>query len=156
VPKLLLPLHHYDESGRVKPASSHYWLSFYLSRSLLIALLALSDRQHSSELLRLIYPQQQYLYWGIGVGLPAVLGLLILTFREKLTTHRCFRLFTWLKPSFTLAAILDICLHLYLAKQHLWQFSWVIALSLLFDLLSLLYILRDKHLSLFVRDWRHP
>jgi len=156
VPKLLLPLDHYDEAGRVKPASSHYWLALYLSRSLLVALLALSDRQHSSELLRLIYPQQQYLFWGIGVGLPAVLGLLILSFREKLVTHRCVLLFTWLKPSFTAAALLDICLHLYLANLHLWQFSWVIALSLLFDLLSLLYIWRDKHLSLLVRDWRHP
>lgn len=152
--KLLLPLKYYDEAGRVKPAAALYLCIVFLSRSLLILIGSVSVRENGEQLLALFYPEKGYLYISLAIAFPAFLALLLLGFREKIwNADRCW-MFSFIKPLLILSVLADLGLHIMLASIAHWQFSWVIALTLLIDLLILYFLLQDKHTRLMLVDWK--
>jgi len=62
-------------------------------------------------------------------------------------------LFPLITPLLFMGLVLDLGFHVLLAHQQRWQFSWIIAITLLLDLLCLYFVVRDKHLALMVKDW---
>jgi hypothetical protein len=152
--KMLLPLKYYDESGRVKPALALYFCIMLLSRSLLILIGSVSVRENGEQLLALFYPEKQYLYISLFIAFPAFVALLLLWFREKIwQTNRCW-LFSCIKPLLIFSVMADLCLHIMLACIGHWQFSWVIALTLLIDSLIFYFLVKDKHTQLMLVDWK--
>lgn len=152
--KLLLPLKYYDEAGRVKPAVSLYLCIAFLSRSLLILVGSVSVRENGEQLLALFYPERQYLYASLAIAFPAFLALLLLGFREKIWhAGRCW-MFSWIKPLLIFSVFADLGLHIMLASTEQWQFSWVIAITLLLDLLIFYFLIKDKHIQLMLIDWK--
>ena len=151
--KLLLNLNYYDEAGRVKPSSALLWVVVFLCRSLLILIMAVAIRQDGNMILRLFYPEEKYLYIGLAVSLPAFIGYLLIAFREKLAGKQQYWLFHLIKYLLFIACFSDFVYQCYLANLHYWQFSWTIAVILLADIWVGFFVLRDRHLRLFVEDW---
>jgi hypothetical protein len=152
--KLLLPLKYYDEAGRVKPAISLYICIAFLTKSLLILIGSVSVRANGDQLLALFYPERQYLYISLCIAFPAFLALLLLGFREKIwQADRCW-MFLLIKPLLILSVLTDLGLHIMLAGIAQWQFSWVIAITLLIDALVFYFLLKDKHTKLMLKDWK--
>ncbi|MFT5837553.1 MAG: hypothetical protein ACI9UT_000038 [Flavobacteriales bacterium] len=152
--KLLLPLKYYDDAGRVKPALAVYFCIAFLSRSLLILIGSASVRENGEQLLALFYPDKQYLYVNIAIAFPAFLALLLLGFREKIwKANRCW-IFSCIKPLLIFSVLADLVLHIMLANISRWQFSWVIAITLILDLLIFYFLIKDKHTQLMLMDWK--
>lgn len=152
--KLLLPLKYYDDAGRVKPAAGLYLCIVFLSRSLLILIGSVSVRENGDQLLALFYPEKQYLYISLSIAFPAFLALLLLGFREKIWhANRCW-MFSCIKPLLIFSVLADLSLHIMSANVEHWQFSWLIALTLLLDLLVFYFLVKDKHTLLMLTDWK--
>lgn len=152
--KLLLPLKYYDEAGRVKPSLFLYVCIAFVARSLLILMGSVSVREYGEQLLALFYPDKQYLYVSLIIAIPAFLTLPLLGFREKIwQASRCW-MFDWIKPLLVLSVLADLVLHFMLANMTHWQFSWVIAMTLLMDLFIFYFLLKDQHTRLMLIDWK--
>lgn len=152
--KMLLPLKYYDEAGRVKPAMTLYICIGFLCRSLLVLIGSVSVRENGDQLLAFFYSNKHYLYISLGIAFPSFLTLLLLGFREKIWKADRSWLFSYIKPLLILSVLADFGLHIVLATAKHWQFSWVIALTLIFDVLVFYFLLRDKHTQLMLRDWK--
>lgn len=151
--KLLLDLKHYDEAGRVKPASGLFCCVLFLSRTWLIFVLTIASGHDSNSILTWFYPKKNYLYLGMFIGLPAFFAYTIVSFREKLNQTMRIRLIKWVVFLLLISCMTDMAYHIYLANRNMWQFSWNISIVLLVDMLIMLYVLRDKHLRLLIYDW---
>ncbi|MEP2651422.1 MAG: DUF2919 family protein [Paraglaciecola sp.] len=152
--KLLLPLKFYDASGRVIPSLSLYLCLLYLSRSFLIFIASLSGRDSSDTLLRIFYPETNFLYISLAIGLPTLAVLVIVGFREKIWRNHKTWLFGFVKPCIIASVTGDLSFNLMLAKLNNWQFSWVIAVTTLVSFFCLYFILKDNHIRLMLLDWK--
>jgi phosphoglycerol transferase MdoB-like AlkP superfamily enzyme len=104
----------------------------------------------------MFYPEKQYLYISLATATPAFAALLLLGFREKIwNTNKCW-IFTCIKPLLIFSVLTDLSLHTMMASLDRWQFSWVIAFTLLIDLLIFYYLIKDKHTKLMLIDWKIP
>lgn len=151
--KLLLPLKHYDDAGRVKPPLGAYLCGLFLCRSIIVLVAALSSSQYSNELLNVVYPQKILLYANIVLALPVLASLGIIGFREKIWAKGACWLFLLIKPCLLVTALGELLFYLSLANYHHWEFSWIIALTILLSILCLYYLIKDKHLIYMLKDW---
>jgi hypothetical protein len=152
--KLLLPLKYYDDAGRVKPAVALYVCIAFLSRSLMILIGSVSVRENGDQLLALLYPEKQYLYISLAIAFPTFMALLLLGFREKIwKADRCW-IFSCIKPLLIFSVLADLGLHIMLANIGHWQFSWLIAFTLLLDSLTFYFLVKDKHTQMMLMDWK--
>lgn len=152
----MLALKYYDEAGRVLPSAGLYWCLLYMCRSYLVFIAALSFRQDSSSLLAIFYPDKGYLYTSLFCAIPTLLVLLVMSFREKVRHKEHCWLFTLIKPLMLATLAADIAFHLAIANKQYWGFSWLIALTLLVDMLCLYFVGKDRHLSFMLKDWAKP
>lgn len=152
--KILLPLKYYDEAGRVKPAVPLYLCIAFLCRSLLVLIASVSVRDNSEQLLAWFYSDKHYLYLSLGIAIPSFAGLLLLGFREKIWSSNRAWMFSYIKPLLIFAVLADLGLHIKLASMQHWQFSWVIAFTLILDSLFFYFLLKDKHTQLMLKDWK--
>ncbi|MDU0355473.1 DUF2919 family protein [Paraglaciecola aquimarina] len=53
-----------------------------------------------------------------------------------------------------ISSLADLGAHVFFAHLQHWQFSWIIAFTLLIDIFCLYYLSRDKHISFMLQDWR--
>jgi hypothetical protein len=153
---MLLPLKHYDDSGRILPAGALYLCLLYLCRSYFVFIASLSFRQDSNALLAIFYPDTRYFTVSLLIALPAVLVLLVVSFREKFWIKGLCWPFKLVKPLMFVTLLADGVFHVVAARQQYWQFSWLIAITLLIDALCLFFVLKDRHLKLMLQDWLKP
>jgi hypothetical protein len=154
--RLLLPLKHYDEAGKVKPPVALYWCALFLCRSLVVLVGALSSRQYGNELLALFYSESRYLYMNLIVAMPTLISLIIIGFRETSWVENRSWLFVCIRPLMIFSALVDFSFHIFFANLHHWQFSWVISFTFLLDSLCLYFLIKDKHILMMIKDWRSP
>ncbi|MEP1449222.1 MAG: DUF2919 domain-containing protein [Paraglaciecola sp.] len=152
--KILLPLKYYDEAGRIKPAVALYVCIGFLCRSLLVLIGSVSVRENGEQLLALFYSNKHYLYISLAIAVPSFLTLLLLGFREKIWKADRSWLFSYIKPLLIFSVLADLGLHIMLAMAHHWQFSWVIAVTLILDVLFLYFLIRDRHTRMMLTDWK--
>lgn len=151
--KLLLPLNHYDESGRIKPPRFFWWGSLFLAKSYFIFVLSLSNFRDSDQLLEIFYPDQNELYFGFAIGLWACLAMAIVAYREKWWDTPWHQLRLWVKPLLFIAVGLDVLHQLQLAANADWQYLWHVATFLLIDFIILYWLIKSRHLRYMVSDW---
>ncbi|MDN4500957.1 DUF2919 family protein [Alteromonadaceae bacterium BrNp21-10] len=151
--KLLLPLKHYDEQGRVKPLVSIICCLAFLCRGYILFILSMSYRQDSTFLLRLFYPQTHDFYASLAVGLPAFIIVALVVYRDKIWRAERLYYFKLIWPLLLLSLVADGALHLLMAQQSHWAFSWVIAGTLLIDASWLFYVSRSRYLDVMLGDW---
>ncbi|GAB3038409.1 DUF2919 family protein [Bowmanella dokdonensis] len=150
--RTILPLHYYDEEGRLKASRWMYASLLFLMRGYLVAIASLTYRQDTGLLLSLFYPDRHYFYLSLATGLPAMLLLVVVWWRHKFRQWAPW-LFACFRPLLQMSLVADLLLHLWMGQHQHWQFSWLIALTLLLDLLLLLYWRRSGKQRQILKDW---
>lgn len=153
---LPLPLHCYDEAGRVKPPLWLYWGLVFACTDWFVVIFAVALRGQTQTLLGLFYPAQNVLTASLVLTIPFLVVLILLSQRERLWKKN---LTAWRKALVPLIFIGIISSVITLA-WHVWlshgRFEFLPALRLLYLLVGGAIILRSRHLSLMVADWKKP
>jgi hypothetical protein len=63
-------------------------------------------------------------------------------------------MFSCIRPLLIFSVLADLVLHIVMANIKNWQFSWLIAITLLLDLLVFYFLIKDKHTLLMLVDWK--
>lgn len=145
--KKIYPLHYYDKDGYLKPPKVFYISIIYLLRGYIIVALASSYGTDTSALLGIFYPQITLLYMHLVIGLPALLAFLLLTARFTLREQQRLWPLKCIKPLLLIALLLDIVLHVYIAKLQYWQFDWVLGMQLLLSLFLIMFNLKKSFIT---------
>ena len=150
---LLLPLHCYDEAGRVKPPRLLWWCCGFLAKSLLIYVVALTVQGESRQFLDLFYANRQQFLLGLALSILPFFVVLLVSFRERWFNGRVSSLAHIIRPMLVLAVLLDITHLVFEAHHTKWQFSWSIALFILINGFWLYWLVTSTHLKLMEQDW---
>ncbi|MFT5277395.1 MAG: hypothetical protein ACI97K_001443 [Glaciecola sp.] len=152
--KLKLPLHKYDDSGRVKPP----WLLFlclcFFARSVIVFIASLSFRQDSSLLLEIFYPVKYQFYLSLSTAIPAILTLLFFGLRERLWKASKGAFYLGLPFIFAYLLLSDLVIQIYILRAQHFAFAWPTALTLVTAIVFGWYLLTSKHFRLMLADWR--
>lgn len=134
------------------PLPAPWWLCLLLwCRGYWLLLLALASRSQSGELLGLVYPDPVQLYWALGWGTPALLVWLASAYRQRTPHPLAHALWCQGRPLCFISALGELGNLLYGLYLSDGAFSWPVALLLLAQLTSLVYLLRSRRLKgLFV------
>ncbi|MBN7820715.1 DUF2919 family protein [Bowmanella yangjiangensis] len=151
--KAILPLKYYDNEGRIKPSWPVFVSLLVLMRAFLVFIASISYRPDTGLLLSLFYPDRHYFYASMLVGLPALLVMSAVLWRHWLREHWRGG-FLLLKPLVMLALLADLLLHVHMANHGHWAFSWLLAVTILADMLMLMYWLRSRTLRMMLQDWQ--
>lgn len=151
--RLPLPLHYYDDTGRIVPPRSFWWALVFLAKSWLIFIGSVTIRGKESEILAFWYPHKADLYLALGLGLPALIALLLCSNRERLW-KKDFRKWVYL----LVICLVSACLgQLGYYGMRVWnthfKYDHATAMGLIGILLIIGYILRSRHLRLMYQDW---
>lgn len=149
-----IALSHFDNNGRIKPHWA-FWVSvLFLLRSYAVLVAALSFRQDSSALLSVFYPQQAALYQSLLSGIPVLVAIGCVSFREALAKRALSWPFKCIIPLLVLGLVGDMCHYLWVAVEMHWRFSWAAAIAFAGNVIVALYLFRSRLLRAFVDDWR--
>ncbi|MFQ3250759.1 DUF2919 domain-containing protein [Glaciecola sp.] len=152
--RLKLPLHKYDEAGRVKPP----WLLFvclcFLARGIVVFIASLSFRQDGGLLLSIFYPVKSQFYLSLFTAIPAILTLFFLGFRERIWKAQLGMCYLSLPIVLAYLLISDLLIQLYILRAQHFAFAWPTALTLCCVLLLGWYLVTSKHMRIMLADWR--
>lgn len=151
---LMLPLHHYDDQGRIKPPWPLYLTLFFLIRGYLIFIASASYMADGSVLLKVFYPDKAEFYASLWLGFPSLLLLVLLVWRQRILDSPWRGVFRCLWPLTLCSLLADLGVHLHHAWQSQWLFSWPLALTLVLDGVLLGYWSRSRLLRLMLFDWQ--
>lgn len=151
--KLLLPLHCYDEGGRVKPPLMLWFYIAFIAKSMLILIAALTNRQTTSAMLDIFYPLKNHFYIGLMLGAFGLLIALICGFREKIWRAKQTLIFRFIKPIIITSLAIDLIFQIQLAQHQNWQFSWSIAFNLLLIITLVYWQSKSHHFKVMLDDW---
>ena len=150
----VIPLTHFDNHGRLTPHWGFWASVLFLLRSYSVLIAALSFRQDSSALLSVFYPQQASLYQSLFAGIPVIVAVGCVSFREALAKRSLDWAFQLIVPLLVVGVIGDIVHYLWVAMDMHWRFSWAAAIAFAGNIIVALYLLRSRLLRAFVDDWR--
>lgn len=154
VSSFAIPLRHFDSKGRIKPNWAFWACVLFLLRSYAVLVAALSFRQDSSALLSLFYPQQAVLYQSLLSGIPVIIAVGCVSFRETIANKILHWPFHFILPLLTLGVVGDFSHYILLAMEMHWRFSWSVAIALTGNAIVALYLVRSLLLRAFIEDWR--
>ena len=152
--KLKLPLHKYDDAGRVKPP----WLLFlclcFLARGIVVFIASLSFRQDGGLLLSIFYPLKYQFYLSLLTAIPAIMTLLFVGFRERIWKAGKGAFYIGVPVVLAYLIASDLIIQLYILRAQHFAFAWPTALTLFSVLLFAWYLIRSKHMRIMLADWR--
>ena len=152
--RLKLPLHKYDEAGRVKPP----WLLFLclclLARGIVVFIASVSFRQDGGLLLSIFYPIKYQFYLSLFTAVPAIFTVFLLGFRERIWKAELGGLYRMLPVLLGYLVLTDLLIQLYILRAQHFAFAWPTALTLFSVILFAWYLLKSKHLRIMLLDWR--
>ncbi|WP_083272925.1 DUF2919 family protein [Alteromonas confluentis] len=152
---MLLPLHCYDEAGRVKPPLWLYWMLILLCSDWLALVFSLLTFGKTSELLSLFYPDRSQLGMRLLATLPFVVTLLLLGNRERLWKRGWTEWRKLIYPLLMMGVVMSILAQVLPMGQDHWAFHWTPAAFLLANLILALTALQSIHLKTLYADWRY-
>lgn len=152
--KLMLPLDNYDESGRVKPPSLFYAALVFLMRPVIVFIASVTFREDQTKLLSIFYPDKEQFYLALSHAVPALLILLIISFREKIWESGRYAFIKAIPLLLTFAIIADACVQLFILNSEGFKFAWAHAFSFLGLLMFGLYAYKSQHFKVMVDDWK--
>lgn len=150
---LPLPLHCYDQAGRVIPPKL-FWLScLFLIKSWLIFLGSVTIRGKEKEILEFWFPIHQDLYVSLALGLPALVAMLLTSHRGKLWEKGRTLWVYWVGVLLSVAILAQLIYLINRLVQAQFNYHHALALSLLGVILIGVYMLRSQHIRQMFRDW---
>lgn len=154
--KLLLPLHCYDESGRIKPPRWLTVLLILLCSDWIALIFSLASMGHTSQLLGLIYPDKSQFGLRLVASIPLLIAILMLSNRERLWKRHWYR---WRILCFVLIIVGVVCSAMIqvLALSHdNWAFHVTPGIFLFLNGLTIVSITNSRHVRYMLQDWRQP
>lgn len=131
----------YDAKGQLRLPFLFWLILLLLARTWLLLVMAGASRQQGNDLLGLFYPDRQAFWLGLGLGAPALIGLLLTGYRAR-----------WPRLWWAWRGVLALSLAVNLAWQgmsfasgDLLASPWPLLLTL-FDGLALLWLLGNARL----------
>ena len=153
--QLPLPLHCYDEAGRIIPPKPLWWFLTLLAKSWLIFIGSMTIRGKESHILAFWYPDKYALYAALAASLPALTAMVLCSLRERLWQHNCRRwvsLFIGLIGVSTFAQLSVYGYHLHTIH---YAFDNGIAIGITGLVIGVWYCCTSRHLRYMLNDWRH-
>ena len=150
--KLPLPLHCYNEAGRVVPSTWFTLLFFWGARILLLLIGTLVLGDSSNLIPKQLLPFSWQLPAHSVLGL-IFLGLWLLQGRREVIWKKGYRL-KWLKPTIILMLLVDISLQMTAIILTHGTFDLLRGLIVLISLFFLFYTLRSKRTNIMFEDWK--
>lgn len=142
--KDIMPMHYYDDEGRVKPPVFVNWIIAYLMRGFILIIIASSLGSDTNAILGVFYPNHSLLYAHLVISIPAFVAFYLVSNRKKLLDDGKNNLLKLLKPTLLLGLALDFVLHIYIAQVQHWQYSTAAALGMLLPIVFSYIIWRNK------------
>jgi hypothetical protein len=152
--RLPLPLHCYDDAGRIVPPRSLWWMLVFLAKSWLIFIGSVTIRGKESEILAFWYPQKADLYLALALGLPALIAMLLCSNRERLWQRNLNKWVYIVFGCLFLATIGQLTHYVLRLVNTQFVYDHATAMGLIGTLLVVGYTLRSRHLRLMYRDWK--
>ena len=154
--KLLLPLHCYDESGRIKPPRWLMVLLILLCSDWIVLIFSLASMGHTSQLLGLIYPDKSQFGLRLVASVPLLIGMLLLSNRERLWKRHWYN---WRILCCGLVIVGIVCsamIQLLALAHDDWAFHATPGIFLLLNGLTIVSIVNSRHVRYMLTDWRKP
>ena len=151
---LPLPLHCYDDAGRVKPPRWLYWLICLGCRDIFLVLMSLVFPDQTEILLGLLYQDGTEMLLKIGFASPFVAVLLLISYHSVMLNKQWIAWIRVLKPLLViglLASLFEIIADTTMSGGH---FSLYASFGILFNSFALVCIVRSRHLKIMLNDWR--
>ncbi|MEN5017594.1 DUF2919 domain-containing protein [Erwinia sp. Eh17-17] len=131
----------YDAKGQLRLPLSFWAILLLLGRTWVLFIAAGASRQQGDSLLALFYPDNHAFWLGLASGLPAVPGLLLTGYRQRLP--RLWQAWRWV-------LVLSLMLTLGMQSASLWQdeeqASSLVLMASLLDILALAALLFYRRL----------
>lgn len=147
---------NFDKHHYLKPPIGFYFLLVVLLRPYIVWVMSIANREDSTVLLEMLYPNKFDFLTGLAIGSGAVLVTGMFSMRREKT-------FSWLPKVWGYSRYLlwaswfaDLSLTLYLVKKAHFHFEPGLAGGLLALFFSSLYMIRSVHLKDFFNDWPEP
>lgn len=137
----------YDIRGQLRPPAAFWIILLLQARTWVLFVMAGASRQQGETLLALFYPDTQAFWIGLGLGVPATLGLLLTGYRQRFP--RLWQAWRWVLCLTLLATVIQQALLLWQQNDSL---SSVVILFTFVDLMALIYLLINRH----IRDCFDP
>ncbi|QKJ88132.1 hypothetical protein PMPD1_3207 [Paramixta manurensis] len=130
----------YDNKGQLRLPVTFWLVLLVQARTWVLFVMAGASRQQGASLLALFYPDSQAFWLGLGLGVPAALGLLLTGYRQRLPR-------LWQSWRY----VLSISLFASALLQGWWwqdddSFSPAVAGLMAVDLLAMGYLLGNRRL----------
>ncbi|GAB3534639.1 DUF2919 domain-containing protein [Photobacterium alginatilyticum] len=139
---MLYPIDAYDKHGLLKP-SAMLWLTLAFSaKAWVVFIMAGASREQGAQILEVLYPLRENLYFAMATGLPALL-LMWLTGQRYKNKKLINRLWQYGKTILLAAYMTDCALQVYQLSLSDGAFSWTQAVNLLLTLWLGAYIARS-------------
>lgn len=153
---LALPLHCYDEAGRIKPPKWLFWILALGLKDWVLLVFALASREHTDTLMRLFYPDPVLFEINLGLALPFVVLFFTFGFRQKLWDRGWIRWAVLIKPTMVLALLAQVLFNLSAVVQSGGVFNLSSGLLVFLSATCLLVVLRSQHVKFMLNDWVQP
>lgn len=151
---LPLPLHKYDDAGRVKPPWLLYAGLLFMARAVVVFIASVSFRQDSSRLLSLFYPDKYHFYMAMSVAVPALFLVLLIGFREKIWQAEGGGWYRLLPLLLGALIVTDFIVQIYIINAKAFLFEYSTAASLLVMAFFTIYLCKSRHMRYLFKDWR--
>lgn len=152
--RLKLPLHKYDDAGRVKPPWMLFLALCFFARGIVVFIASLSFRQDGGLLLGVFYPLKYQFYLSLLTAVPALITLVFFGFRERVWKANRAWLYVSLPTIFSYLVISDLAIQIYILRDQHFAFAWPTALTLISVLAIGWYLFVSKHMKTMLSDWR--
>lgn len=149
-----LPLHCYDEAGRVKPAFFLYLTCLWLCKGLLILVVSASMRDKATVLLTFFYPNNQDWYLSVAPALFGLVGLLTLSLRDLLRQRQVIIYQRYLREILSVGLLVSLAIYVLGVINLSGHFELASGVLILMTLVFLTYLWRSQHTRLFCKDSR--
>lgn len=139
---MFYPIDAYDKHGLLKP-SAMLWLTLAFSaKAWVVFVMAGASRDQGAQILEVLYPLRENLYFAMVIGLPALL-LMWLTGQRHKNNKLINTLWQHGKTILLAAYVTDCALQVYQLSLIHGAFSWAQAVTLLLTLWLSAYIARS-------------
>lgn len=150
--KLKLPLHCYDEAGRITPSVWFMLVLFWGARAILVLGSAIILGENGEAITSMIFPLAYYfkLHLALGVG---YLSLWLVTGRREWFWKNGYSLH-WIKALLFFLVMIDIGLQCVALADSIRKFNAIAEGMVLITFFALMYLMNSKRTRLMFKDWR--
>lgn len=132
----------YDHKGQLRLPLAFWLILLLQARTWVLFVMAGASRQQGSDLLALFYPDSDTFWLGLGLGVPAALGLLLTGYRQR--WPRLWHAWRWVLCA---SLLLSLALTLWQSGQEGDFSTPALWLPALFDLLAFCWLLFSARLK---------